>query len=228
VNKLILGDGLLGSELVKQTDWDCISRSKNGFNICSTGDFISYFDRYDMIVNCIANTNTYSTDRTEHWNVNYRFVYELAKFCNTHGIKLVHIGTDYLYAGNDKHEPTEDDVPVHGEYWYSYTKLLGDGIIQLISDDYLICRCAHKSYPFLYEKAFVDRISNVDYTHNISKLIIELIQKNAGGVYNVGTKSKSMYELVYPDNNDIGRAFTPSGYPLDTSMSIDKLNKFLK
>jgi len=46
VNKLILGDGLLGSELVKQTDWDCISRSKNGFNICSTGDFISYFDRY--------------------------------------------------------------------------------------------------------------------------------------------------------------------------------------
>ena len=28
-SKLILGDGLLGSELVKQTDWDFISRKKD-------------------------------------------------------------------------------------------------------------------------------------------------------------------------------------------------------
>jgi hypothetical protein len=28
-----LGDGLLGSEIVKQTDWSLISRKKNGFDI---------------------------------------------------------------------------------------------------------------------------------------------------------------------------------------------------
>ena len=29
MDKLILGDGLLGSELVKQTNWDYISRKKD-------------------------------------------------------------------------------------------------------------------------------------------------------------------------------------------------------
>ena len=30
---LVLGDGLLGSEIVKQTNWDCISRKGDGFDI---------------------------------------------------------------------------------------------------------------------------------------------------------------------------------------------------
>ena len=30
---LVLGDGLLGSEIVRQTNWDCISRKKDGFDI---------------------------------------------------------------------------------------------------------------------------------------------------------------------------------------------------
>ena len=30
---LVLGDGLLGSEIVKQTEWDYISRKKDGFDI---------------------------------------------------------------------------------------------------------------------------------------------------------------------------------------------------
>ena len=30
---VVLGDGLLGSEIVKQTDWSLISRKKNGFDI---------------------------------------------------------------------------------------------------------------------------------------------------------------------------------------------------
>ena len=33
MSKLILGDGLLGSELVKQTKWDCISRKKDKYLI---------------------------------------------------------------------------------------------------------------------------------------------------------------------------------------------------
>ena len=29
---VVLGDGLLGSEIIKQTGWDIISRKKNGFD----------------------------------------------------------------------------------------------------------------------------------------------------------------------------------------------------
>lgn len=73
---VILGDGLLGKELVNQTNWDNISRKKDGFDITNTSTFdllLETFDgiaqksKYDTIINCIANTNTYSDDREAHW-----------------------------------------------------------------------------------------------------------------------------------------------------------------
>ena len=89
---VVLGDGLLGSEMVKQTGWDIISRKKDRFNITQPSTFINYFidifegviatKKYDVIVNCIANTNTYSTNKEEHWDVNYKGVSNLVDFCN--------------------------------------------------------------------------------------------------------------------------------------------------
>ena len=134
---IVLGNGLLGSEIVKQTNWNSLSRKNDGFDINDESTFSKLLG-YDIVVNCIANTDTYSTDRDSHWNTNYKAVYNLINFCNSNNIKLVHIGTDYLFANNINKNATEEDVPVHSENWYSYTKLLGDGIIQLLSNNYLI------------------------------------------------------------------------------------------
>ena len=41
----ILGDGLLGSELSKQTGWDVISRKKDKFNIVHPNTFFYSFIR---------------------------------------------------------------------------------------------------------------------------------------------------------------------------------------
>jgi dTDP-4-dehydrorhamnose reductase len=65
---LVLGDGLLGSEIVKQTNWDFYSRRKNNFDINKIDTILP--KNLDVIVNCIANTDTYSNDRISHWNVN--------------------------------------------------------------------------------------------------------------------------------------------------------------
>lgn len=222
---LVLGDGILGTEIIKQTGWNYVSRKKTGFDLNNKESF--NFPKYDIILNCIACTNTYSSDKELHWKTNYKAVYNLVQYCNTNNKKLVHIGTDYLFANNINKNATEEDVPVHAENWYSYTKLLGDGIVQLLSNDYLICRCTHKPYPFPYKYAFVDRIGNFDYTKNIAELIIKLINKKAEGIYHVGTKSKSIYDLVKNDFPDVIPTYVPDGYPKDTSFSIDKLNKFL-
>jgi dTDP-4-dehydrorhamnose reductase len=230
-NIVVLGDGLLGSEICKQTGWDNISRRKNMFDITVAPQNPNWeypLSRYDTIINCIAHTDSYSNDREKHWNVNYKGVHNLVEFCNKHNIKLVHIGTDYMFANNKNKNVTEEDVPVHSEHWYSYTKLLADGLVQLLSKNYLICRCTHKPYPFPYDTAFIDRVGNFDYVHKIAELIIKLVKADENGVYNVGTKKKSVYELVWPDNHRIKKSLTPIGYPLDTSMSIEKLNNFLK
>ena len=208
---LVLGDGLLGSEIVKQTEWDYISRKKDGFDITDmeTYHLLTSVEfgaiqhcKYDVILNCIANTDTYSTDKDLHWKVNYEGLSNLIKFCNNWKIKLVHISTDYVYSGSDT-EATENTVPVHCNNWYGYTKLLGDGLVQLNSNNYLLCRCTHKPKPFPYDGAWIDQVGNFDYVPNISKLIIDMINNNLSGLYNVGTEAKSMYDLAKQTNPDV-------------------------
>lgn len=228
---LVLGDGLLGSEIIKQTNWDYISRKKDGLNVEEfNGEniltFVKKFIKYDIIINCIAHTNTYSKERYLHWKINYEFVYKLVNICNLNQIKLVHISTDYIYS-NSINNASETDVPVHCNNWYGYTKLLSDGLVQLLSNDYLLCRCTHKPRPFPYDNAWVDQIGNFDYSDEISKLILILINKNANGVYNIGTDLKTMFELA-SQTKKVTESFSPDYVPKNQSINLDKLWKKIK
>ena len=222
MRRLILGDGLLGKELVKQTGWDYISRKKDMMDLKDIVYFIKDVERYDEIINCIAHTDTYDKSRDKHWNVNYKFVTDLVDACADK--KLIHISTDYIYS-NSNSNASEDDVPVHCQNWYGYTKLLGDGHVQLKSKDYLLIRCSHKPEPFPYDKAYVNLIGNFDYVSIICEKIIKLIENNCNGVYNVGTEIKSMYNLAKKTNSSV----TPSielfneTMPADVSMNLEKL-----
>ena len=226
MNFAILGNGLLGSEIHKQTGWDIISRKENGFDFRDLSSYENLLKDYDVIVNCIANTNTYSPNKEEHWDINYKGVADLVDFCNKWSIKLVHISTDYVYTNSIK-EASENDVPIHGDNWYSYTKLLGDAYIELKSNNYLICRGTHKPKPFPYEKAWTDQVGNFDYVDTISKLIIKLIESNSTGIFNVGTHVKSIFELA-SQTTTVKVAFRPSEVPGNTTMNLNKLNDAFK
>jgi dTDP-4-dehydrorhamnose reductase len=233
---VILGNGLLGTEIQKQTGWDIISRKEDGFDITQPDKFFPYFMdvfdgvavsfKYNVIINCIANTNTYSNNKEEHWNVNYKGVADLVDFCNQWNIKLVHVSTDYVYT-NSIEKASENDIPIHGNNWYSYTKLLGDAYIELKSNNYLVCRGTHKPKPFPYNKAWIDQIGNFDYVDAISKLITQLIQSNSTGVFNIGTHPKSMFELA-SQTIPVEVAFRTPEVPGNTTMNVNKLNDALK
>jgi dTDP-4-dehydrorhamnose reductase len=233
---VILGNGLLGSTLHKLTGWDVISRKEDGFDITKPELFYQYFlechegvstaSVYDVIVNCIGNTDTYSVDKSTHWDVNYKGVADLTEFCNTNNIKLVHISSDYVYT-NSITQASEDDIPVHGANWYSYTKLLADAYIELKSKNYLICRGTHKQRPFMYDRAWVDQIGNFDYVDTISEIIKQLVETQAQGVYNVGTELKSMFTLSQQTKETVP-AHRTADIPQDVSMNINKLHKYLK
>ena len=222
-NVLVLGDGLLGGELIKQSTWDYVSRSKDGFDINHLDEFI--LSNYDIVINCIAHTDTYTEDRELHWNVNCKFVDKLIDYCNENFIKLIHISTDYVYS-NSIPFASENDVPVHCNNWYGYTKLLSDGLIQLRSDDYLLIRCSHKPSPFVYDNAWIDYVGNFDYVGTIATLIIDCVNKDLSGVYNVGTEVKTMFDLAN-ETNVVEPSFTPSHVPNNLSMDLTKLKSSL-
>ena len=226
MNTLVLGDGLLGSEIIKQTGWDYISRKKDGIDFCNLSSYENTLKNYDTILNCIANTDTYSTNKEEHWGINYKGVADLVDFCNLWDIKLVHISTDYVYT-NSINEASENDIPIHGNNWYSYTKLLGDAYIELKSNNYLICRGTHKPNPFPYYKAWIDQTGNFDYVDVISNFIIQLVKNNNTGLFNIGTKPKTIFELA-SQTTPVEVAFRTPETPGNTTMNVNKLNDVLK
>ncbi len=231
---LILGDGLLGKELIQQTGWDYISRKKNGFDITDKSTYhlmtktkfgsVQYCD-YDVILNTIAHTDTYSKDRDKHWNVNYKGVANLVDFCNYWNIKLVHIVTDYIYS-NSTPNASEEDIPVHCNNWYGYTKLLGDAHVQLKSNNYLLLRGTHKEKPFKHKEAWNNQKGNFIYVDETVNIILKLIKINQKGIFNIGSNLKSMYDLALKTNNVIPKS-KPQNVPGDLSMNINKLKKIL-
>ena len=232
-NVLILGNGLLGSELHDVSNWDVLSREKNDIDITQKSELYAILKdrvavkKYDTVINCIANTNTYSNDKRSHLEVNSGGVYNLITICNSLGIKLVHISTDFVYVNCDVKYPSEESVPVHAENWYSYSKLLADGMIELLSNDYLILRASHKKNPFPFETAYSNVYGNFDYVDVIAKQIYTLVVNDASGIYNIGTELKSFYELAKRTNTEVKPTETVDTIK-NRVYSIDKFKKFIK
>jgi dTDP-4-dehydrorhamnose reductase len=223
---LVLGKGKLGSEIVKQTGWDYLSRAEHEITIDNFDTWKSRMIDYDVIVNCIGNTDTYSDDKEKHWKANYELVTFLAEFCDENNKKLVHISTDYLYQ-NSVTEAKETDECEFEHTWYMFTKLLADEYLKEHAKNYLICRLSHKPYPFPYDSAWVDVVTNADYTPVIADLVIKLIEGGASGLYNVGTEKKTIYELAQRTNKNVKKITSPPHVPKDISMNIFKMENFL-
>ena len=224
---IVLGKGKLGGEIVKQTGWDYLCRAEHEITIDNFDEWKNRMDEYDVVVNCIANTDTYSDDKEKHWKANYELVTFLAEYCDDNGKKLVHISTDYLYQ-NSVDDAKEEDEPMFEHTWYMFTKLLADEYLKQHANNYLICRLSHKPYPSPFDSAWVDVITNADYTPVISGLVIELINNGAEGLYNVGTERKTIYELAQRTNKNVKKIVSPPHVPKNISMNVSKMENFLK
>lgn len=223
---LILGDGLLGSEIRNQTGFDFLSRKAHGFDL--TRSSFEVMNKYDTIINCIGCTDTYSSEKNdEHFTINADSVLGLIEYCNEHKKKLVHISTDYVYTHSAEHANESDHLkPVKTAYGYS--KLIGDMYVTSYCNDYLLIRCSFKKKPFPYDKA-VPQIGNFDYVDDIATIIARLIMNDACGVYNVGTTTKTMLELANRTNDStVQGQKNNQKMPENITMDISKLTNFLE
>ena len=223
---LVLGDGLLGSELVKQTGWDYLSRKKDKLNLKRDLRYAFMYTDYDVMINCIANTDTYSNDKNDMLDINYKFVVQLVNELNFSKKKLVHISTDYVYSNSIQYA-SEDNVPIHNNSWYTYSKILADGYVESFSNNYLICRMSHKPKPFPYEKAWKNQSGNFDYVDEQVKRLIKLIEVGAKGIVNVGGKETSMYELALKTNPKVKPNECEHPVPNDITMNTDKIKRMI-
>ena len=219
---LILGKGQLGKEIKSQTDWDLVCiEDQADFDYNHIENCYKYLVNYDVIVNCVAHTDTYSKQKEPHWTVNYYAVSRLTDWCRENNKKLVHISTDFVYA-NSSSIASEESLPVHDKNWYSYTKLLADGYIELKGENYLLIRTSFKPKPFPYDEAYTDILTCADYIDNIAAFIIQLINEERIGIYNVGTEPKTIYTLAKQTKPDVKKGLSKEWMPKDLRMNCDK------
>ena len=93
---IVIGQSLLGKEIVKLSNWDFINRDTHTFDYHDVTSVYKYLKDYDIIINCVSHTDTYSNEKELHWSINYKAVSRLTDWCNENNKKLVQISTDHV------------------------------------------------------------------------------------------------------------------------------------
>ncbi len=73
------------------------------------------------------------------YRANVTIPQELARACATHGLRFVHVSTDYVFDG-EAGPYREDDVPTSAANWYGQTKLDGERAILAVNPAAVIAR----------------------------------------------------------------------------------------
>ena len=120
--------------------------------------------KFDLIINCAAMTNVDGCEEQEEvaYRINALAPENLARATARHGVKIVHISTDYVFSGDDPTDRVEDDTP-NPQSSYGRTKLAGEVLVQKANPRHYIIRTA-----WLY--GYVGK--------NFVKTMMELARKN--------------------------------------------------
>ncbi len=99
--------------------------------------------RYDAVINCAAytNVNKCETERITAFKANALGPRNLAIAAERIGAKLVHVSTDYVFAGNGTVPYVEWDL-CNPQSVYGKTKYLGEEYVKQFSTKYFIVRTA--------------------------------------------------------------------------------------
>ncbi|MBG6241255.1 MAG: dTDP-4-dehydrorhamnose reductase [Candidatus Symbiopectobacterium sp. Dall1.0] len=136
----------------------------------------------------------------------------LASVATQHGIRLVHVSTDYVFNGNAS-TPYTEESPTNPLSMYGITKLAGERAVSATAPEAIIVRTAwvFSEYGNNFVKTMLrlgkerDALSIVDdqrgcptYAGDLAQAIIALLQqKAAGGIYHYsGDKEVSWFEFA--------------------------------
>ena len=146
---------------------------------------------FDVLINCAAQTNVdrCETHPEEAFQLNGEGPRVLAEVCTRKGAKLVHISTDYVFAGEKPEPYTEEDearpISVYGE-----SKRAGEQRVLEVSDHHLVVRVSwvfgpdrpsfvdwaiQRAREHDHVEAIGDKFSTPSYTLDLARMLMSLI-----------------------------------------------------
>lgn len=210
-----------------------------------------------LVIHTAGLTNVEKCEKNPElaYQINVELSIMVANVTKRLGIRLVHISTDHLFEGNSSMLTEEE--PTHPINVYGMTKALAERKILEINPDALIVRTNFYAWGTSYRKSFSDLIieslrkeqllslfDDVYYTpiiaENLIKIVHELLEKKAKGIYNIVSDDRiSKYDfgiLIAEefglDKSCIERCSLQSKSnlvirPYDMSLSNQKVRKLL-
>lgn len=215
---LLLGsEGMLGSELfsmLKLAHW-VVGKDIQDFDIASADDCRRMVAeiRPDVVINAAAYTDVdgCEANRDKCFAVNAEGVKNVALACQKGDIKIVHFGTDYIFAGAGNVPYCEDD-PCQPLNAYGASKLAGERYLMELTGNFLIVRTAWLYGPkgknfvkTILEKAATigtlkvvdDQTGSPTYTYDLAEAVKRLVEDGAGGIFHITNGgSCSWYEFA--------------------------------
>jgi dTDP-4-dehydrorhamnose reductase len=146
---LVLGkNGQVGSDLVsllKNSDFEYIALDRTDIDLSNVEEIsnrlVSY--EFNILVNCAAYTQVdlAETEVVLASKINALAVGELAKACKDKSASLIHISTDYVFAGESTSPYFEDDA-TDPQSVYGSSKLQGEELALAMNEKTWILRTA--------------------------------------------------------------------------------------
>ena len=139
-----------------------LSALRNAFKEC----------KYDAVINCAAftNVNACESEREIAFKANALGPRNLAIVCEENRAKLIHVSTDYVFAGDASKPYTEWDV-TDPQSAYGSSKLLGEEYVKQFCSKYFIVRTAWL-YGY-YGKNFVKTMMNIARDKGACKVVCD-------------------------------------------------------
>lgn len=129
-------------------------------------------EKYDAVINCAAftNVNACETERETAFKANALGPRNLAIATEKFGAKLIHVSTDYVFAGDGTKPYTEWDVCAP-QSAYGSSKYLGEEYIKQFCTKYFIVRTAWL-YGY-YGKNFVKTMMDITRKNGTCKVVCD-------------------------------------------------------
>lgn len=204
---VVTGDkGMLGTDLVIELvsrGHETVGLDLPNFDITNPEDCArmvsgEFGEKLDVVFNCAAYTavDKAETERDAAFMVNGLGPGYLAQSCAMAGIRLIHIGTDFVFDGLKSEPYTEEDstnpLGVYGE-----SKLQGEKAVLALGGTVVRTAWLYgpngPSFPRTMIRAWLagkplsvvsDQIGSPTYTGDLARVLVDLAEKNLpGGLY---------------------------------------------
>jgi dTDP-4-dehydrorhamnose reductase len=211
------GYGMLATDIIaalRARGVEPVVTDRDDLDITNPAKVARGFADADVVVNCAAYTavDAAEADEAAAFAVNATGPGVIARACAEMGLRMVHISTDYVFAG-DATTPYAEDSPLCPKGAYGRTKAAGETQVRDSGADALIVRTAYlygRGGP-CFPKAIArvgrergaldvvdDQVGQPTWTRDLADLILRLVEAEApAGTYH-GTSSgqASWYEFA--------------------------------